>query len=196
MILQTGRTQDVKLGSYTGWGNLPVSNRRGGGEDIPAGGWRGGGEDIPAGGWRGGGEDIPAGGWRGGGEDIPAGGWRGGGEDIPAGGWRGGGEDIPAGGWRAIIDVYRSVDGLSYFKFSFYPIGDYYEIDILAMPSYGNRDSGLHNTHRLTSGRGGYKICFGDPTFVKTVVAARKWAAYWSEHTLNYIRSGTPFPNS
>src|SRR5687768_10921020 len=84
----------------------------------------------------------------GGGEDIPAGGWRGGGEDIPAGGWRGGGEDIPAGGWRSVIDVYRSQDGTGFFKFRFYPIGDYYEIDILAMPSYGNRESGVHTTHR------------------------------------------------
>ena len=162
-----------------------------GGEDIPPGGWRGG-EDIPAGGWRGG-EDIPAGGWRGG-EDIPAGGWRGG-EDIPAGGWRGG-EDIPAGGWRAETDVYRTKDGNGYFKFRFYKIGDYFEIDILAMPSYNNRDSGCHSTHRLSSSRGGYKICFGDPRMVSTLSLAKQWAAMWSEHTMNYIRNGVQFPNN
>ena len=188
MTIKTGRVQDIKLSKIE---VKAGSHSNGGGEDIPAGGWRGGGEDIPAGGWRGGGEDIPAGGWRGGGEDIPAGGWRAMAfQPYPSTlGF------IPAGGFRATTDVYRSVDGISYFKFSFYPIGDYYEIDILAMPSYGIRDSGLHNTHRLNSGRGGYKICFGDPTVIKTIQMARKWAAAWSEHTVRYIRNGTPFPN-
>lgn len=214
-------TQDLKpCGLNNKSGHINTAGQKGGGEGIPLGGWRGGGEDIPPGGWRGGGEDIPPGGWRGGGEDIPPGGWRGGGEEIPAGGWRGGGENIPPGGWRvitnqsaahrryaggeaipagsflAIEDVYRTRDGSGYFKFRFYQIGDYYEIDILAMPSYGNRDTGPHVTHRLTSGRGGYKICFGDPTIVTTLTAARQWAAMWSEHTMNYIRFGTPFPNS
>src|SRR5579884_3453260 len=129
-----------------------------GGKEIPAGGWRtGGGEEIPAGGWRcGGGEEIPAGGWRtGGGEEIPAGGWRSsGGEESPADGWRAsGGEEIPAGGWRAVVDTYRSVNGTHYFQFRFVPVGAYYEIDILEMPSYGLRSSDLHVTHRLTSER-------------------------------------------
>lgn len=156
----------------------------------------------------GGGEEIPKGGWRGGGEEIPKGGWRGGGEEIPKGGWRApttvttqsieteGGELIPVGGFRAVEDVYRTQDGIGYFKFRFYQVGDYYEIDILAMPSYGIRDSGPHITHRLTSGRGGYKICFGDPTVVTTLSAAKQWAAMWSEHTMNYIRHGRSFPNT
>jgi hypothetical protein len=144
----------------------------------------------------GGGEEIPAGGWRGGGEEIPKGGWRGGGEEIPKGGWRGGGEEIPEGVFLAVEDVYRTTDGAGYFKFRFYQIGDYYEIDILAMPSYGIRDAGPHITHRLTSARGGYKICFGDPKIVTTLSGAKQWAGMWSEHTMNYIKSGRSFPNS
>lgn len=160
--------------------------------------YSGGGEEIPAGGWRGGGEEIPAGGWRnGGGEEIPAGGWRGGGEEIPAGGWRtGGGEEIPAGGWRAVVDTYRTKDGQDYYKFRFYPIGGYFEIDIIAMPAYGSRSADLHTTHRLPSERGDYKICFGNPHIINDLDTARKWAASWAELTSKYIKSGTPFPNS
>jgi hypothetical protein len=130
-----------------------------------------------------------------GGEEIPAGGWRGG-EELPKGGWRSGGEEIPSGGWRAVEDVYRTRDGSGYFKFRFYQIGDYYEIDILAMPSYGSRSNDLHATHRLPSGRGGYKICFGDPRVVTDIKTAKKWASTWSEHTYTYIKSGNPFPNN
>lgn len=158
----------------------------------------GGGEEIPAGGWRGGGEEIPAGGWRtGGGEEIPAGGWRGGGEEIPAGGWRcGGGEEIPAGGWRSVVDTYRSKDGMYYFEFRFFPVGAYFDIDILDMPSYGLRSSDLHKTHRLPSERGGYKICFGDPKIITDLNTAKRWAASWSELTVQYIKDGSAFPNT
>jgi hypothetical protein len=147
----------------------------------------------------GGGEEIPAGGWRsGGGEEIPAGGWRtGGGEEIPAGGWRaGGGEEIPAGGWRAVVDMYRSKDGTCYFQFRFFPVGAYYDIDILDMPSYGRRSADLHETHRLPSERGGYKICFGDPKIIADLNTAKRWAASWSELTVKYIKEGAAFPNS
>lgn len=147
----------------------------------------------------GGGEEIPAGGWRaGGGEEIPAGGWRaGGGEEIPAGGWRtGGGEEIPAGGWRAVIDTYRTQDGRYYFEFRFHPVGSYYDIDILRMPEYSPRSADLHTTHRLPSDRGGYKICFGDPSVIKNLNIARQWAGAWSELTMKYILDGTLFPNT
>lgn len=160
---------------------------------------------LPSGGWRGGGENIPAGGWRGGGEDIPAGGWRGG-QELPRGGWRTPSplpqsnllrvDELPSGGFNAIEDVYRTKDGLGYFKFRFYQIGDYYEIDILAMPSYGGRDGNPHITHRLISSRGGYKICFGEPRIVTSLSLAKQWASMWAEHTMNYIRFGKPFPNT
>ena len=193
--------EEFPVGGWRGGEEIPKGGWRGG-EEIPSGGWRGG-EEIPTGGWRGGEEipkggwraveEIPAGGWRGG-EEIPKGGWRGG-EEIPKGGWRGG-EEIPKGGWRAKEDVYRTNDGGGYFKFRFYPIGDYYEIDILAMPSYGSRSSDMHSTHRLPSGRGGYKICFGDPRILRDLNTAKKWAAVWSEYTNRYIKYGNAFPNS
>ncbi len=155
---------------------------------------KGGGEEIPAGGWRGG-EEVPKGGWRGG-EEIPAGGWRGGGEEIPAGGWRGG-EEIPKGGWRAYAqtDVYRTNDGSAYFRFGFARVGNRVEIDILDMPSYGGRASDQHSTHRLKSERGGYKVCFGDPSVSDSISSAKNWAKQWAEHTWKYITTGTPFPN-
>lgn len=159
-----------------------------------------------------GGEEIPVGGWRGG-EEIPTGGWRGG-EEIPTGGWRGG-EEIPEGGWRAssssfladllgtntsqksvVHDVYRTKDGRHYFEFVFYWTGEYYDIDIFKMPSYGNRSKDLHDTHRLPSDRGGYKICFGDPHLIDSLDEGRRWAGIWAECTMNYILYGNNFPNN
>ena len=195
------------------------------GDEIPKGGWRTGGEEIPAGGWRMPGEEIPKGGWRTGGEEIPKGGWRTGGGEIPAGGWRmmanefkGGWktpsthsdcinacavvqsninhDEIPNGSWYSNIDVYRTRYGNGYFKFRFNNIGSHYEIDILAMPSYNQRPVDLHLTHRLPSTRGGYKICFGDPTILTSLSTAKKWAAMWSELTMKYIKYGIPFPNN
>jgi hypothetical protein len=107
-----------------------------------------------------------------------------------------GGEEIPPGGWRSAEDTYRTKDGEVYFKFRFYPVGNYYEIDIIAMPSYGNRVSDLHTTHRLPSERGGNKVCFADPSIVTDLSTAKKWAAMWAEHTWKYIKNGTPFPNT
>jgi hypothetical protein len=141
-----------------------------------------------------GGEEIPPGGWRGG-EEIPPGGWRGG-EEIPPGGWRGG-EEIPPGGWRAVVDTYRSQNGKYFFKFRFYPMGDYYDVDIMVMPDYNGRINDLHTTHRLRSERSDceHKICFGNPRIISDLNIAKKWAAQWSELTSKYIEYGIQFPN-
>lgn len=159
-----------------------------------------GGEEIPAGGWRGG-EEVPAGGWRGG-EEIPKGGWRGG-EEIPKGGWRAPSsspfsEQIPSGKWLAHVakDVYRTKDGRAYFEFGFAQVGSRVEIDILDSPSYGGRTEDVHTTHRLKSERGGYKICFGDPSISNDISSAKKWAAMWAELTWKYITTGQTFPNN
>ena len=90
---------------------------------------------------------------------------------------------------------YQTPDRQAYFKFGLYQNGYIVEIDILYMPSYNYRDTGLHYTHRLTSERGGYKICFGDPTVSNNVYTARIWAEQWAKHTWNYIRYGKEFPN-
>jgi hypothetical protein len=133
---------------------------------------------------------VVSGGWRGG-EEIPPGGWRGG-EEIPPGGWRGG-EEIPPGGWRAVEDVYRTRDGRAHFTFQFHEVGGHYEVDIVDMPSYGGRDSSLHNTHRLPSDRGGYKVCIGGESSVRSLEQARRWAKSWSEETWKYIKHGEQF---
>ena len=119
-------------------------------------------------------------------------------EEIPKGGWRGPNDEIPKGGWRSrsTTDTYRTKDGRGFFDFEFVDVGSRIEIDILSSPSYESRPSGLHETHRLPSGRGGYKICFGDESIVKTLSGARKWAAIWAEMTWRYIRTGIPIPNN
>ena len=104
---------------------------------------------------------------------------------------------IPKGVFNAyIIDIYGCRNGRDSFEFGFYWTGNYYEIDILEMPSYGSVSTDLHDTHRLPSNRGGYRICFGKPRIINSMSAAKKWAGAWSELTIMYIREGIPFPNS
>lgn len=132
---------------------------------------------------------------------IPKGGWRILSNFLPKGSFRGSESAIPKGGWRTtspvLRDVYRTTTG-HLFEFAFYLVHDrYYEIDILSMPDYGSRDKGFHSTHRLGSNHGNSeRICFGDDSIVATLEDARTWAATWSEHSMKYIISGTPFPNN
>jgi len=145
-----------------------------------------GGEKIPAGGWRGGQRPQP------GGEKIPPGGWRGGQRPQP------GGEKIPPGGWRsASTDEYRTRDAQAWFTFRFVPVGGHYEIDIVDMPSYKGvsvmRSSNLHPTHRLPSGRGGHRICFGVPSAVSSISDCYEYSASWAENTWEYIQTGRRF---
>ncbi len=116
---------------------------------------------------------------------------------IPQGTFLGDGEEIPPGGWRSYIyeATYRTKDGRAQFSFGFARVGDHVEIDILNMPSYGERSSDGHTTHRLTSNRGGSRVCLGNDSDAPNLREAQKWAAMWSEHTWNYIKYGTPFPN-
>ncbi len=118
--------------------------------------------------------------------------------ELPSGGFRGGEGEIPQGGWRApSTDVYRSKCGKYYFEFEFHLVGDHYQIDILKMPSYDNRSTDLHLTHRLSSDHGNeYRICFGDNSETNTLVKAKKWASVWSECTIRYIETGKHFPNT
>jgi len=177
--------------------NQMFNSKKGGGDEIPPGGWRSGSDQIFSVGWRsGGGDEIPFGGWR----ANFKGGWL-----TPSSFSETEGqnalvpistpfESIPYGGFRSAIDVYRTKTGNGYFKFRFYRIGSYYEIDILAMPSYNSRATDCHSTHRLPE-RGGYKVCMGDPRILTTLTEAKKWAAVWSELTMKYIMYGTSFPN-
>tara|TARA_B100002052_G_C15847429_1_gene583225 strand:+ start:510 stop:926 length:417 start_codon:yes stop_codon:yes gene_type:complete len=122
-----------------------------------------------------------------------------------------GGEKIPPGGWRSteqtmsdeqierLIETgyggeYRTRDGRAYFTFHFVQIDNsYYEVDIVKMPSYGVRNQGAHETHRLSSRNGGKKICFGDERAISTLEIAREFATAWAENTWNYILTGARF---
>lgn len=92
-------------------------------------------------------------------------------------------------------DIYRTKDGEYYFTFRFVNVGSHYEIDIVEMPPYEGRSENLHNTHRLTSNRGGHLICFENNSVVNTLEKAKMWAGIWAECTMNYINRGEEFPN-
>lgn len=95
----------------------------------------------------------------------------------------------------ATEDVYRTKDGRAFFKFRFFTVDDYYEIDIVIMPGYGSRSTDPHTIHRVASDRGGYRICFENDYIVNSFKTARKWASAWAENTWDYIKYGTAFPN-
>jgi hypothetical protein len=106
--------------------------------------------------------------------------------------------NIPSG-WRNVkrycSDTYRTKDGKAYFEFRFVDVGRYFEIDIGAMPSYGNRSQNPHEIHYLPSRRGGRRICVGNESAIKTLSIAKKTAVAWAEQTWRYIKDGTPFSN-
>ena len=86
--------------------------------------------------------------------------------------------------------IYRSVDGTSYFAFSYERHGNEVRIYIDLQPSYGDRATGAHETHRYTDGRRKY-ICFTGA--IQTESDARAVAEAWAERTLTYIRTGQSF---
>lgn len=106
---------------------------------------------------------------------------------------RPGGEKIPPGGWRATQDEYRTRDGRGFFEFRFVAFSSYFEVDIVSMPSYNSRNEGAHETHRLTSDRGGKRICFGDASAISTLQIAYEFAESWAENTWRYIQTGVRF---
>lgn len=92
-----------------------------------------------------------------------------------------------------VNDVYRTNDGQGYFEFNFVKVRNLYEVDIVSTPSYGSRSTDLHSTHRLNSERGGYKICFGDPSVVTSLDKAMKYVENWCEGTWQDIKTGRTF---
>jgi hypothetical protein len=68
-----------------------------------------------------------------------------------------------------------------------------FEIDILEMPSYGERASDYHSTYRYNSSRGGEQVDLGHPSNASTLSKAQKWAGIWSEATWKYIGTGSGF---
>jgi len=90
-------------------------------------------------------------------------------------------------------DTYKTKDGNAYFDFRFVDKQSHYEIDILSSPSYGVRSRNPHKTHRISSNRGGERVCVGDDSAIKSIAQAKKIAEAWSEQTWRYIRTGKPF---
>lgn len=62
---------------------------------------------------------------------------------------------------------------------------------ILDQPSYGDRDSNIHITHRINEGDD-HLVCWVGP--VPTLEDAKIVAALWSDFTERYILTGEPFP--
>ena len=92
----------------------------------------------------------------------------------------------------AVISTYRI--GKHFFMFKFYPVGGYYDIDILKSPSYGKRKPNGVYTMRIPSQRGGMKICFAIPEVIDTLDKADKWSKAWAKLTSAYILTGKKFP--
>lgn len=93
------------------------------------------------------------------------------------------------------VGTYRTRNGNGFYKFGFKSVGSYYQVDIEDMPSYGNRSSDGHSTHRLTSdtSASGYRICFGNDYTVDSLSKAQKYAQGWAESTQDYIEKGIRF---
>ncbi len=104
-------------------------------------------------------------------------------------------EVIPQGTWRSYLqtDVYRTLDGRAYFEFGFLQVGNRIEIDIIDMPSYGDRANDLHSTHRMKNPRGGYQLDLPNPSNCYRIEIAKDLAKEWAELTWKYIRTGEPF---
>ncbi len=87
--------------------------------------------------------------------------------------------------------TYRTRDGSAIYKFGFVERHDgSFDIDILEQPSYGEQSDGYVITHRLTSLRGGSKICFNAGKEPQDIEKAKKICMEWAELTQTYIQTG------
>jgi hypothetical protein len=88
---------------------------------------------------------------------------------------------------RPGILYYRTRDGRADYVFQIEWVDGGHRAYIVSMPSYGNRDTSLHTTHRLISG-GRHYVCWSQP--LATIDEAKTVIALWSDFTQEYIRSG------
>ena len=127
-----------------------------------------------------------------GGEEIKPGTLHGG-EAIEPGTLHGG-EAIEPGTLHASTTyspaTYRTKDGKAHYKFLYVDISGKFEIDILSQPSYNGRDENSSVSHRLSSGRGGKKICISVGFEPTTLEKAQKVSMEWGELTHRYIATG------
>lgn len=84
---------------------------------------------------------------------------------------------------------YRTKDGRSDYGFSFERLSNgSIRPYIDSMPSYGNRGTGLHTTHRLTDSSGRYYVCWDSP--LTDVEDVKQVVSLWSDLTQEYIKTG------
>ena len=86
---------------------------------------------------------------------------------------------------------YRTSDGQADYLFSFEEQDDYtWRVYIENQPSYANRDTDAHATHRYSDGNRRY-ICW--TTDLDSLEEAEQVAALWADETQKYIRTGYAF---
>ena len=88
-------------------------------------------------------------------------------------------------------EYYRTKDGKADYKFSFeeQPSGNW-RAYIEEQPSYQDRSTGVHPTHRHQDGNR-YYVCWTKP--LDSLENAETVAAMWADATQEYIRNGTSF---
>ena len=127
-----------------------------------------------------------------GGEEINSGTLHGG-ENIEPGTLHGG-EAIEPGTLHSSTTYspasYKTKDGRAIYKFRYVNIGGKFEIDIISQPSYNGRDESSSVSHRLTSDRGGKKICISTGHEPTTLKSAQDLSMEWAELTHVYAKSG------
>lgn len=89
--------------------------------------------------------------------------------------------------------VYQTSDGRASFKFNLVKVGLIYEIDIIETPEYIGKLISPIDTHQSISNRGGYKICFGNPSDVTDIDKAREFSKEWAELAWKHLRTGETF---
>ncbi len=86
--------------------------------------------------------------------------------------------------------TYRTKDGTGEYKYRFVEKGGKFDIDILSQPSYQGKNESSVVSHRLSSARGGKKICFASGKEPKDVETCKRVVIEFSELTHNYIKTG------
>ena len=87
--------------------------------------------------------------------------------------------------------AYRTSDGRADYLFNFeQQYDDTWRVYIEDQPSYGNRETDGHSTHRYSDGDR-YYICWTQE--LESLEDARNVAALWADETQKYIRTGYAF---
>ena len=82
---------------------------------------------------------------------------------------------------------YTTNDGTGQYSFSIERTNGLHKVYIESQPSYQNRATDAHSTHRLSDGQRKY-ICWSTP--IETWKMAEDVCALWAERTHRYIRTG------